>query len=83
MSIVKVAAGLSCVLALALATPALAKKAKVAGGAKGKGVFCEQGGQNAYFPASDFPAKYRNNFVKGRKVRINIPGYGMVACVVY
>ena len=70
---------------LMVAGPAFAKKPQ-ASGKGGSGLFCKQGGQDAFFPASSFTAKQRaqlKQMNKGRKLRINIPGYGPISCVVY
>jgi hypothetical protein len=83
MKLFRIAISVACLVTLAMASPALAKKAVKAEGGKGKGAYCEQGGQNAFFPAAQFPANIRNRLVKGRKIRFNYPGYGMISCVVY
>jgi ABC-type sugar transport system substrate-binding protein len=72
---------LAVTFALLLATPALAKtKSK---GGKVTGVYCAQGPDNAYFPASSFAANIRAKMYKGQKVKFNYPGYGPINCVVY
>jgi hypothetical protein len=66
---------------LLLAPPTLAKtKSK---GGKVTGVYCAQGPDNAYFPASSFAANIRAKMYKGQKVKFNYPGYGPINCVVY
>lgn len=62
-----------------LASPAVAKKS----GGKVTGVYCAQGPDNAYFPASEFKASVRAKMYKGQKVKFNYPGYGPITCVVY
>ncbi len=75
-----IAAAIFATLALVVSVPAEAKKAT---GGKGKGLYCQQGGQNVFIPASQLPAKSRKNLVKGQKGTVNIAGFGPVACVVY
>jgi hypothetical protein len=71
------------VLTVLMASPALAKKpAKKSGGAW-SGFYCEQGGNNAFFPKASLPAKYRNSFRKGQKVKVNLAEYGPIWCVAY
>lgn len=65
-------------ITFAFAAPAEAKKP-----AKAKGVYCEQGGQNAFIPISQLPAKSRSKVIKGKKYRFNYPGFGPITCYGY
>jgi uncharacterized protein YdeI (BOF family) len=66
-------------IAVLMAAPALAKQQ----GVKGKGVFCSQGGDNAFISAAQFKPSVRARMIKGQKVKVNIAGYGPVSCTVY
>jgi hypothetical protein len=70
----KYATGLALAICLAAASPALAKSHNV----KIKGVYCEQGGQNVFFPASSIKASIRNKLRKGQKFKFNYPGFGPI-----
>jgi hypothetical protein len=61
------------------ATPVMAKKPV----AKGKGLYCYQGGANAFFPATIFKPSVRAKLVKGQKVTVNLAGEGPISCTVY
>ena len=74
---------LKCVLALAVTALLCFPSQVFAKPSGGKGVFCAQGGENIYLPASSFPANVRAKMVKGQKVKVNIAGFGPVNCVVY
>jgi hypothetical protein len=74
---------LLCSSAVLVATPALAKKQRTAQGSVGKGLNCNQGGQNVYIPNAQLPPKYRGKFRKGQKATVNIAGFGPLFCVVY
>jgi hypothetical protein len=76
----KIATAVFAALALTMAAPAEAKKTS---GGKGKGLYCQQGGQNVFIPAAQLPAKVRPQLIKGKKATVNIAGFGPVACVVY
>jgi hypothetical protein len=71
-------------LSLLCATEALAKKqSSKARVGKITGVYCAQGPDNAYFPASSFKPAQRARMYKGLKAKINIAGFGPIDCVVY
>jgi hypothetical protein len=83
MNLKHVACAIAAV-SLLCATPALAKK-KISKSRGGKitGVYCAQGPDNAYFPASSFKPAQRARMYKGLKAKINIAGFGPIDCVVY
>jgi hypothetical protein len=72
---------LSLTLALAPAALAKSKRKSTSGGITG--VYCAQGPDNAYFPASSIKPSVRKQLRKGQKVRFNYPGYGPISCVTY
>lgn len=74
----KIVLAVTTAFAVLGAVPAFAKKAE----AMAKGVYCEQGGENIFFPGSSFKADVRAKMRKGQKVKVNIAGFGPVSCVV-
>jgi hypothetical protein len=80
MKTYQIASAIAALVALSMTAPAMAAKAP---SGKGKGLYCQQGGQNVFIPAAQLPAKVRPRLVKGKKAKINIAGFGPVDCVVY
>ena len=68
---------------VATASPALAKSKPKPSSKPATGVFCEQGGDNAYFPASGFKPSLRKALRVGERIKINIAGVGPLNCRVY
>lgn len=66
-------------LVLVAVSPAVAKQQS----GKVTGVFCAQGGDNGFIPASAFKPSVRAKLRRGQKATVNIAGFGPVKCTVY